>query len=209
MSFPPHYGDRLIIDSGLVQLELFHDGIEEQVKDLLLNAEIFPDITAPYVFPWYRGLRASPKDNIQSCIEFNKDIIKDSTTSSWRLPFFIRYHGNLIGGQEIRGHTIGTNLIMSSGSWLDLKSQGQGLGSTARRVALTYAFNHLNVSTAFSFCSAANHASARVSLACGYQEVSPHKIPPLPGEHLTSDMRAFRLCPQSFLAKSTTISVTH
>ena len=90
------------------------------------------------------------------------------SVTTWALPFAVRFHGRLIGVQQIQADEFTVLRTVSTASWLGRAFQGGGLGTEMRAAVLSFAFNALGAEAAVSGAYADNLGSIRVSEKLGY-----------------------------------------
>lgn len=88
---------------------------------------------------------------------------------SWRLPFAVRIHGELVGIQQLGGREFLASHAVATSSWLATEAQGAGIGAEMREAVLGLAFDHLGAQVAISGAFRWNIASIGVSEKLGYR----------------------------------------
>ncbi len=91
------------------------------------------------------------------------------TPEAWTLLLGIWHEDEFIGCQDVEAKDFGTLRTVSTGSWLRLSAQGQGLGKEMRAAVAAYAFDYLGADIAESEAAAWNGASLGVSRSLGYE----------------------------------------
>lgn len=86
----------------------------------------------------------------------------------WTWCGAVRVDGHLVGVQDMAGVGFRTLHEVSTGSWLGMRHQGQGLGKEMRAAILHLAFDGLGALRAHSGYVEGNEASKRVSESFGY-----------------------------------------
>lgn len=90
--------------------------------------------------------------------------------SDWTWSGAVRVEGSLVGVQEMSATNFASLREVSSGSWIGLRHQGQGIGKEMRAAALHLAFEGLGAERAYSGYIEGNEASKKVSEVLGYKE---------------------------------------
>lgn len=129
---------------------------------------LFPDGSETTVGEWYRA--DNPQRNARSVVEHLFNAWKDLDCSKVSMPFIVLYQGRVVGTQGLSGKGVpyATSRELGTGSWLDPRYRGQGIGKKARHAILHTAFEGFHAETVISSALTTNLASQRVSLACGY-----------------------------------------
>ncbi|HVB51913.1 MAG TPA: GNAT family protein [Acidimicrobiales bacterium] len=89
---------------------------------------------------------------------------------NWTFNGAVLCNGVLVGVQDLSGEDFSSLRSVSSGSWLGLEHQGQGIGKEMRRAMLHFAFEGLGAMEANSGSFVDNTASMNVSRSVGYEE---------------------------------------
>lgn len=91
------------------------------------------------------------------------------TPENWWLNLLVRFEGRVVGTQGISAVGFGVTREVSTGSWIGMRYQRQGIGTEMRAAVLMFAFDHLGAIRARSGAFADNVASLRVSEKLGYR----------------------------------------
>lgn len=159
--FPP-FGLRICHEDMV--LRLMRDTDLPEYLDLL-SGPIFPDETAPWVFPWYRASVPQRRRNaMQAQWTFRSQIKPES----WTLAFGVYVDDVLVGCQDLATQDFQRLRVVHSGSWLALNNQSKGWGKRMRKLILHLAFDHLHARRATSAAIIGNKPSLAVSLNAGY-----------------------------------------
>lgn len=119
----------------------------------------------PFLVPW---TDAEPAVRGRSVITYNLGVLAAATTAKWNLPFCVVYDGTPIGIQDLSAREFSVTREVSSGSWIGLKYQGNGIGTEMRAAVLYLAFEGLGAAEAISAARDSNVASGGVSRKLGY-----------------------------------------
>lgn len=87
----------------------------------------------------------------------------------WRVNFLARRDGHVVGMQELSAGDFAVTRAVSSGSWLGMAHQGDGLGTEMRVAVLLFAFDQLGATAARSAAFADNGRSHGVARRLGYR----------------------------------------
>lgn len=133
----------------------------------LARRGVHPPDEMPFLFPWTtRESPAFERGNLQ----FHWRQRAEFTPESWTLEMAVRRDGELVGFQGLGAKDFAITREISSGSWLGLEFQGQGIGKEMRAAMLHLAFEGLGALVARSEAHQETIASRRVSEALGYRE---------------------------------------
>lgn len=149
------------------RLELRPDddaGLEELVAEAY--AGIHPSDRMPFAVPW---TDTDPRFLGRAIMQYHWSERAAFRPDSWRLNLLVRRHDRVIGMQELSATEFRILREVSTGSWLGMRHQGQGLGTEMRAAVLAFAFDHLGAVRARSGAFADNPASLRVSEKLGYR----------------------------------------
>jgi RimJ/RimL family protein N-acetyltransferase len=87
----------------------------------------------PFLVPW---TDAEPAARGRSVISYNLGVLASASAENWHLPFCVVYDGTPIGIQDLSAREFGVTREVSSGSWIGLKYQGNGIGTEMRAAVL-------------------------------------------------------------------------
>ncbi|HEX2297196.1 MAG TPA: GNAT family protein [Pseudonocardiaceae bacterium] len=127
---------------------------------------IHPAEQMPFAVAW---TDQAPDELVRGTLQHHWAARAQLTPSDWRLNFLVRHEGRVIGSQELRAKDFAITRQVSTGSWLGMAYQRQGLGTEMRAAVLMFAFDHLEACTARSGAFTDNPASLRVSERLGYR----------------------------------------
>lgn len=194
------------IHSGDLELAAYTLADTEEYRDFMMSLRLWNDLDKPYVFPWFHAFGQDPKGEAEKSVARIAQSVEDLSAERWDLPLLVRYRGKIVGTQDIRALNFADAKAISTGSLLDLRYQGRGLGKQMRRMLLIFAFDYLGAQQAISGAHPENHASCGVSRACGYQPIDGD-FPPLAEEMLTG-WQYFCVTPETFIRAGLTITLT-
>ena len=142
-------------DAGLLELaELARHGVH-------------PPEEMPFTVPW----TDAPPDQLGTgVLQHFWGQRARSAPASWWVNFLVRQAGRVVGVQELTAADFAAKREVSTGSWLGLRHQGQGIGAEMRAAVLLFAFDVLGARTARSAAAQGNHRSLGVSRKLGYRE---------------------------------------
>lgn len=141
--------------------------------DLLALAELAakgvhaPDVM-PFLFPW---TRQDPGGELQrGVLQWHWRQRGEWTPAKWSFNPVTVVGGDVVGTQGLMGDDYGTCRVVSTGSWLGLAHQGQGIGTEMRAAILHLAFAGLGARRAETGAWADNPASLGVTRRLGYRD---------------------------------------
>jgi RimJ/RimL family protein N-acetyltransferase len=141
---------------------------EADVSDLvdLADRGIHDPATMPFLTP-FTDLPAPQR--ARSTLQFYAGAWANWSVDRWLLPLVARTDGVCVGVQSVEAESFPVLRTVTTGSWLGLAHQGQGLGTEMRGGALALAFNGLGAQSAETGAFDDNTASLGVTAALGYQ----------------------------------------
>lgn len=119
----------------------------------------------PFLVPW---TDLPPAERGRSVLQWAWRLKATWTPQSWSLPLAVFLNGHTVGMQTVRAAEFAVLREVTTGSWLGLDHQGQGIGTEMRAAALHLAFDGLEARYATSGAREDNAASHRVSTKLGY-----------------------------------------
>jgi RimJ/RimL family protein N-acetyltransferase len=158
----------LVLRTPRVELRPDDDaGLRELVGEAY--AGVHPPEEMPFLSPW---TDADPRYMGRGSLQYYWGQRASLASERWSLNFLVRSRGSgrVIGTQKLDGTDFAVIREVSSGSWLGLAHQGQGLGTEMRAAVLGLAFDHLDARTARSEAFTDNTASLTVSRRLGYRD---------------------------------------
>lgn len=129
----------------------------------------------PFTVPW---TKQSPNAVAQSVITHHWGRLGQWTPQAWTLPLTVFRDGTVVGLQSISAKDFAVTTECSTGSWLGLRHQGQGIGTQMRAAVAHLAFDALGASDLVSAAFLDNPSSLAVSRKLGYEPdgISRHAV---------------------------------
>lgn len=127
---------------------------------------VHPPQEMPFLSSW---TDQAPDDLVRGTVQHHWGARSRLTPSDWNVNFLVRRDGHVIGAQGLSAKEFPITREVSSGSWLGVAHQRQGLGTEMRAAVLLLAFDHLGATTARSGAFTDNPASLRISEKLGYR----------------------------------------
>jgi RimJ/RimL family protein N-acetyltransferase len=127
---------------------------------------VHPPEQMPFTTPWTDAPQA---DMVRDGMAHHWSMRAASRPDNWHVQFLIRLDGRVIGAQSLIAKNFAESKEVSTGSWIGLRFQGQGIGTEMRAAVLMLAFDHLGATTARSSAFNDNPSSNAVSRKLGYQ----------------------------------------
>ena len=121
----------------------------------------------PFAVPW---TDASPAERARSTLQYQWRQRGQWTPERWALDLVVVRDEVVVGTQSISAENFAVLREVSTGSWLGLRHQGQGVGTEMRAAVLYLAFAGLGADYALSGAFSDNPASLAVSRKLGYAE---------------------------------------
>jgi RimJ/RimL family protein N-acetyltransferase len=121
----------------------------------------------PFMVAW---TDASPEERARGTLQYHWSRWGSWTPSDWVLELVTVRDGVVVGTQGIGGRDFAVLREVSTGSWLGLQYQGQGIGTEMRAAVLHLAFEGLGAEYAVSSAFEDNAASLGVSRKLGYRD---------------------------------------
>jgi RimJ/RimL family protein N-acetyltransferase len=109
-----------------------------------------------------------PADMVREGLQHHWAARAASRPDHWQVKFLVRYQGRVVGSQDLHAKDFAVTREVTSGSWLGLRHQGQGMGTEMRAAILMLAFDHLGATAARSSAFTDNTRSLGVSRRLGY-----------------------------------------
>ena len=106
------------------------------------------------------------------------------TPQDWSLPCVVRRRGEVLGIQGAFASNFPVARVSDSYSWLGQGCQGQGVGTLARQMIVTFLFDELDADFVVSGSYADNPASEAVSRKLGYVANGSLQSERRPGERV-------------------------
>jgi RimJ/RimL family protein N-acetyltransferase len=119
----------------------------------------------PFAVPW---TDASPAARARGTLQYQWRQRGNWTPDHWNLELVVARDGTVVGTQSMSARDFAVLREVSTGSWLGLEHQGQGIGTEMRAADLHLAFAGLGAQSARSGAFTDNPASLGVSRKLGY-----------------------------------------
>ena len=132
----------------------------------LLDGGLHPPDEMPFAVPFTDQPR--PVLQREAC-QFHWGTRAGWRPDGWRLPFMVFEGGRMIGQQDLAADQFAVRRVVTTGSWLGLPHQGQGIGTEMRSAVLHLAFAGLGADRAETEAFADNARSIGVTTKVGYQ----------------------------------------
>ncbi|WP_326814408.1 GNAT family N-acetyltransferase [Streptomyces sp. NBC_01763] len=158
----PLYGLRIRtprLELRLPDLELLDD-----LSTVAADGVHAPD-TMPFTVPWTDG---PPAERGRGVYQHVLGTVANWSVRSWVLSLAVLHEGKVVGRQDLGAADFAVTGEVSTGSWLGLAHQGQGIGTEMRAAVLHLAFAGLGARTATSSAMTDNPRSLGVSRRLGY-----------------------------------------
>lgn len=120
----------------------------------------------PFQVPW---TRREPPAFQQEFVQHHWAARAGFQPGDWTLNLGVFQAGEPVGSQTLRGAGFAVRRVVSSGSWLGRRIQGQGVGTAMRVAVLALAFHGLQALEARTEAFEDNPASLAVTRKLGYQ----------------------------------------
>jgi RimJ/RimL family protein N-acetyltransferase len=121
----------------------------------------------PFAFPW---TDASPAERARATLQYQWRQWGQWSPEKWALELAVVRDGVVVGIQNVAAEHFDVLREVSTGSWLGLEHQGEGIGTEMRAAVLHLAFAGLGADYALSGAFTDNPASLAVSGKFGYVE---------------------------------------
>ncbi|MER5682287.1 GNAT family protein [Streptomyces sp. NPDC002205] len=158
----PLYGLRIRtprLELRLPDLELLDD-----LSTVAADGVHAPD-SMPFTVPWTDG---PPAERGRAVYQHVLGTVANWSVRSWVLSLAVLHEGKVVGRQDLGAADFAVTGEVSTGSWLGLAHQGQGIGTEMRAAVLHLAFAGLGARTAISSAMTDNPRSLGVSRRLGY-----------------------------------------
>lgn len=155
----------LRITAGPVELRGITDDLLGPLADLATDIHE-PDFM-PFGFPW--SLTPAP-DMPRNVAQYHWNKRATFSPARWTADFAVFFDGELVGSQ---GFSTKDYLVVrggETGSWLNRRFQGRGIGTAMRQVICAFVFDHLDAAYVTSMAFTDNPASLAVSEKAGYTD---------------------------------------
>ena len=155
----------LRITAGPVELRGITDDLLGPLADLAVDIHD-PDFM-PFGFPW--SLTPAP-DMPRSVAQYHWGKRASFSPAQWSADFAVFYERELVGAQGFATKDYLVTRAGETGSWLNRRFQGRGIGTAMRQVICAFLFDHVDARYITSTAFADNPASLAVSRKTGYTD---------------------------------------
>lgn len=121
----------------------------------------------PFSVPW---TDAAPGERARTSAQFWWSQRAGWSPDDWHLGLAVFRDGQAVGVQDLAAKDFKVLREVTTGSWLTLEAQGQGIGKEMRAAVLQLAFEDLGAEVARSGAFVDNPSSRGVSRSLGYRE---------------------------------------
>ncbi len=187
----PLYGLRLCTPR-LELAPICDDDLAELVA--VAQAGVHDPATMPFSHPWTDAPAAELPGDILRFFWHKRAV---DAADRWSLPFAVRRDGRLLGVQELMAEKFAVRGVVTTGSWLGRRFQGDGVGTEMRCAVLMFAFDELKAWRAETEAFVDNPASLALTRGLGYRPNGEALLERRPGEVVANlrfvlDAAAFR-----------------
>lgn len=142
---------------------------DEGLLELAAEAHrgVHPPEQMPFAYEW----TDAPADELgTNMIRYHWTTRGELRPDDWQLNFLVRLDGVVIGTQGMNAKRFAVVRECSTGSWIGMRFQGQGIGTEMRIAVVTFAFDYLGAEQVRSAAWTDNAASLAISEKLGYVE---------------------------------------
>ncbi|MFF0289331.1 GNAT family N-acetyltransferase [Streptomyces sp. NPDC005262] len=147
------------LELRLPDLELLDD-----LATVAVDGVHAPD-SMPFTVPWTDG---PPAERGRAVYQHVLGTVANWSVRNWVLSLAVLHEGKVVGRQDLGAADFAVTGEVTTGSWLGLAHQGQGIGTEMRAAVLHLAFAGLGARTATSSAMTGNPRSLGVSRRLGY-----------------------------------------
>ncbi len=155
----------LRITAGPVELRGVTDNLLGPLADLATDIHD-PDFM-PFGFPW--SLTPAP-EMPRNVAQYHWGKRASFSPARWNTDFAVFYDGELVGSQGFMTQDYLVRRGGETGSWLNRRFQGRGIGTAMRQVICAFIFDQLGAEYITSGAFTDNPASLAVSRKVGYTD---------------------------------------
>ncbi|MHB8466301.1 MAG: GNAT family N-acetyltransferase [Acidimicrobiales bacterium] len=156
----------LVVRTPRLELRYPDDALLEELAEVA-TGEIHPPETMPFGFPW---TDVSPDERGRSTLVHQWKTRAEWAPSAWHCGFATVVDGKVVGSQGMHSSAFAVTRTVTTGSWIAMPHQGQGIGKEMRAAVVHLAFAGLGATRCESAGFEDNPASLGVSRALGYVE---------------------------------------
>ena len=156
----------LVVRTPRLELRVPNDDLLFELAELS-TGDIHPPETMPFGMPWSD---VSPDERGRSTLQFNWRSRAEWKPESWNCSLVTVVGGRVVGTQGVIAANFAATRTVTTGSWLGMEYQGQGIGKEMRAAVVHLAFAGLGAQRCESAAFHDNGASLGVSRALGYDD---------------------------------------
>lgn len=161
----------LRITAGPVELRGITDDLLGPLADLATDIH-GPDLM-PFGYPW--SLTPAP-DMLRNVAQYHWGKRASFSPAQWTADFAVFYDDELVGTQGFSTKDYLVTRCGETGSWLNRRFQGQGIGTAMRQVICAFLFDDLDAEYITSSAFEDNPASLAVSRKTGYTDNGTERL---------------------------------
>jgi RimJ/RimL family protein N-acetyltransferase len=167
-------------------------GRDDEVRALaeLAQRGVHPPSEMPFSIPWTDGI--GRPSFLEDFVGYHRAQLADWSAADWHLPLLVWHGGELVGEQSVFARDFSGRREISTGSWLGIAHQRQGLGTEMRTAVLELGFARLGALSATSAWLEGNESSRRVSEKLGYLPTGTITVSPRGAEVIAHENRLER-----------------
>ena len=155
----------LRITAGPVELRGITDDLLGPLADLA--TDIHDADFMPFGFPWSLTPAADMPRNVA---QYHWGKRASFSPAQWNADFAVFFDGELVGAQGFATKDYLVTRAGETGSWLNRRFQGRGIGTAMRQVICAFLFDHVDAQYITSTAFHDNPASLAVSMKTGYTD---------------------------------------
>jgi RimJ/RimL family protein N-acetyltransferase len=155
----------LRITAGPVELRGITDDLLGPLADLA--TDVHDPGLMPFTFPWTLTPAVDMPRNVAQYHWGNRARF---SPARWNADLAVFYHGELAGSQGFSTNDYLVTRTGETGSWLNRRFHGRGIGTAMRQVMCAFVFDHLDARSITSAAFEDNPASLAVSRKTGYTD---------------------------------------
>ena len=155
----------LRVSAGPVEMRGITDDLLGPLGELA--TDVHPPDVMPFTYPW----TLTPADGIPlEVAQYHWGKRAGFSPAGWTADLAVYYDGELVGCQGISTRDYLVTRGGETGSWLNRRFQGRGIGTAMRQVMCAFAFDCLDAEHITSSAFTDNPASLTVSRKTGYAD---------------------------------------
>ena len=161
----------LRITAGPVELRGVTDDLLGPLADLA--TDIHDPGFMPFTFPW--SLTPAP-DMPRNVAQYHWGKRASFSPAQWNADLAVFFDGGLVGSQGFSTKDYLVTRTGETGSWLNRRFHGRGIGTAMRQVMCAFLFDHLDAQYITSAAFDDNPASLAVSRKTGYTDNGAERV---------------------------------